>query len=207
MKKYDLHVHSYYSKCSNLKPLTILKTAKELGLDGIAITDHDTFKGAQLISKLNKDKDFEVIKGIELSTDKSHLLAIYMEEEIKTDNFFEALDKIKEQDGIAVIAHPFSCLRGCLRADITKIKNKANLETYNGRAFGFENKKAELLAKKYSIPQTAGSDAHFKFEIGRGVTLFEDDLKSALKKRKTATSGRHALNLLGPALSFINKRI
>ena len=61
--KYDLHMHTHYSRCSNLKPQTILKLAKKRRLDGIAITDHHEIKGALEIKKLNNGKDFEVIIG------------------------------------------------------------------------------------------------------------------------------------------------
>ena len=51
MMKYDLHMHTHYSKCSNLKPDTILKLAKREKLDGIAITDHHEIKGALEVKK------------------------------------------------------------------------------------------------------------------------------------------------------------
>ena len=55
--RYDLHIHTHYSKCSNLKPEVILKTAKAKGLNGIAVTDHNTIKGALEIESLNKNKE------------------------------------------------------------------------------------------------------------------------------------------------------
>ena len=66
--KYDLHVHTKYSKCSNLKPSVILKRAKEKGLNGIAIADHNTIKGALEVKKLNKGNSFEVIVGEDTSS-------------------------------------------------------------------------------------------------------------------------------------------
>src|SRR3990167_1868027 len=66
MLKYDLHMHTCYSKCSNLRPEILLKTAKERGLNGIAVTDHNTIEGALRIKNLNKDKNFEVIIGEEI---------------------------------------------------------------------------------------------------------------------------------------------
>ena len=53
MKTYDLHIHSKYSACSNLKLKIILKFAKKRKLDGIAVTDHNTMKGALQLKKLN----------------------------------------------------------------------------------------------------------------------------------------------------------
>ena len=65
--KYDLHIHTNYSKCSNLKPREILKMAKKRGLDGIAVADHDTMKGGIAVFKENKNKNLEVIKGEEIT--------------------------------------------------------------------------------------------------------------------------------------------
>ena len=76
--KYDLHIHTHHSACSILKPKTILKIAKKVGLDGIAVADHNTIKGGQEVSKANKDKNFEVIPGIEVSTDRGHVLGLYV---------------------------------------------------------------------------------------------------------------------------------
>ena len=53
MKRYEIHLHTNYSKCSNSDPKKVLETAKERNLNGIAITDHNTVKGAVEIKKLN----------------------------------------------------------------------------------------------------------------------------------------------------------
>lgn len=42
--KYDLHIHSKYSSDGVLEPERIIKIATKRGLNGIAITDHDTIK-------------------------------------------------------------------------------------------------------------------------------------------------------------------
>ncbi|MCG8571012.1 MAG: PHP domain-containing protein [Spirochaetes bacterium] len=105
--KYDLHTHTMYSRCSNLKPEVLLKLAKKFNLNGIAITDHYTIKGALAVSKLNKDKDFEVIVGSEIDTPQGSILAYYINKEIKSRNILEILDEIRTQGGLAAIAHPF----------------------------------------------------------------------------------------------------
>ena len=75
MLKYDLHVHTNYSKCSNMKLEVLLKTAKKRGLNGIAVTAHNTIEGALKAKKLNKDRNFEVIVGEEVSTAQGDVLA------------------------------------------------------------------------------------------------------------------------------------
>ena len=209
--KYDLHIHTKYSACSNLKPSAILKTAKKLKLDGIAVTDHNSLKGALAVSKLNKDKKFEVIKGEEIETKQAHVLGLYLHKEIKPAGLLDVLEEIKKQNGIAVIAHPFGlgALRNRLNIDFSKIKNRIDaIETFNARMFfPWENKKAEKFAVRYGIAQTAGSDAHFSFEIGKAVTIFNDSLRKAVKMRKTKTKGSILFSCPGRFFSVFEKYI
>lgn len=67
-KKYDLHVHSTCSDGSST-PEELLHLAKESGLSGISITDHDTVEAyTPKIYDLAKKLGLELIPGIELST-------------------------------------------------------------------------------------------------------------------------------------------
>ena len=191
-KKYDLHIHSIYSRDSSLKPEIILKIAKKRGLNGIAVTDHDSIKGGVMTSKLNKDKDLEVIVGSEIKTKHCEVLGYYLQEKIKSKDLLEVLDKIKEQGGISVIAHPFTIIpRLNLRYPLSEIKGKVDgLEALNGRAvFPFENKKAFDAAKKYKLAMTGSSDSHSRIEVGRAFTLFNGELRTAIAKRKTRAEG------------------
>ena len=206
--RYDLHIHTHYSKCSILKPAVALDRAKKLGLDGIAITDHNSIKGALAASKLNKDRNFEVIKSEEITTDRGHVLALYVHEEIKPGNLFDVLDKIKKQDGLAIIAHPFAIasMRSRLKISLKKIKDEIDgIEILNSRCFfPWENKKAAIMAKRAGIAGTAGSDAHFVFEIGRAVTIFDGDLRKAIKGRKIQVDGSIKFASVGRFLSLVH---
>lgn len=211
MLKYDLHIHTYYSRCSNLKPAVILKTAKKKGLDGVAITDHNTIKGALEVKKANKDPVFEVIIGEEIKTDKGEVLAYYLKKEIKPGKFAHVIKEIKAQKALAVIAHPytFGLLRKPLRIDLNKIKDSIDaIESINGRCFfKFENLKAQIKAKELNLAQTAGSDAHFAFEIGKCYTEFDGGLRDSLEKRKMRIYGSISFSMLARFLSLIQKYV
>ena len=202
--KYDLHIHTYHSKCASLKPAEILKIAQKKQLEGIAITDHNTIKGALEVSKLNKDRNFEIIIGSEIKTNWGDLLIYYQTEEIKEREFFQVIDKARQQGAITSIAHPYRLI-GRFKGDIIKVK-KCCIETFNSKALPFENKKAQTIAKKYGFTGTGGSDAHFKFDIGNGYTIFEDDLKKAIKKKQLTTGGITRCGILSETMSFIKKR-
>jgi predicted metal-dependent phosphoesterase TrpH len=192
MKKYDLHIHTKYSSCSNLEPKDILRVAKAKGLNGIAITDHDTIKGALEVQELNKDKDFEVIVGEEISTDLGHVQAFYVKEEIKPGKFKDVIKEIRKQDGLVVIPHPNEI--GFVRhsnINLEEIKDLIDaVEGINGRVtLKYLNLKTQKQAKKLNITLTAGSDAHFKEGIGNCYTMFEKDLRTAFKEKKTKIGG------------------
>jgi len=200
--KYDLHSHTKYSHCSNTEPHLILKAA-EKKLNGIAITDHNTIQGALHVKKLNKDKDFEVIIGEEIKTDKGEILAYYLNTEIKPDKFDIVMDKIKQQGAIASVAHPFAILR--LKSKLTlKDYQKINaIETLNARAFfKSENIKAKNLSLKLNLAQTAGSDSHHPLEIGRAYTIFENNLEKAIKTKTTKVEGTNKYSIFCKFLSL-----
>ncbi len=209
--KYDLHIHTKYSKCSNLKPEILLKLAKKLKFDGIAVTDHNTIKGSLVVSKLNKEKDLEVITGSEINTPDGSILAYYINEDIKSKNLLDVLDEIKKQGGMAAIAHPFRLSfnrEHHFRYPIEKIKNKIDaIEAFNARNLPGNNMKAIKTADKLKITKIAGSDTHFAFEFGKAYTLFEGSLRDAVKKNKTKIKGTIIFGPVGGLISYFRYRL
>src|SRR3989344_8707051 len=191
--KYDLHAHTHYSKCSSLKPELLLKIAKKRGLNGIAVTDHHEIKGALEIKKLNKDKNFEVIVGEEISTNYGDVLVYYLNKKIDEIDFYKVADEARKQNSLVVIPHPFRTTlihNHKFQLPIEKIKNKIDaIECFNARTLPGDNKKADDAADKLNIAKTAGSDGHFFFEIGTGYTIFNGDLRKAIKQNKTSYEG------------------
>ena len=189
LRKFELHCHTHYSRCSAQKPEQILKKCRKKNLDGLAITDHNTTKGYFETLKMARKtmKDFELIYSNEIKTQFGDVLVYYMNEEIKTRDFYEVCDKVKEQDALAVIAHPFR-LRERLRfkRDIQEIRKKVHgIEVYNGRTYYLGNVKADIEAECLGLARTAGSDAHFSFEIGNCMTMCKDELRKSIRKKQT----------------------
>ena len=212
MLRYDVHNHTHYSSCSNLKPEVLLKVAKKKGFDGIGVVDHHTIKGALKVRNLNNDKSFEVIVGSEITTNYGDVLALYLNKDIKSRDFFEVVEEVRKQAGLIVIPHPFRTsintnLR--FRYPIEKIKNEINaIECFNARMLPIgDNEKAQKLAKRLKIAKTGGSDAHFKFEIGTAWTAFEGEFRKALKSKKTQYEGNITFGPIGGLFSFLRNRL
>ncbi|MBL7055754.1 PHP domain-containing protein [Candidatus Woesearchaeota archaeon] len=212
MLKYDLHTHTNLSKCSDLRPEVSLRTAKRRGLNGMAVTDHESILGGLRIKKLNKDKNFEVIVGTEIPSDMGDVLCYYVKKDIKSRKFFEVVDEVKKQNGLVVIPHPFRTSTNphhTFKLSLKQVKNKIDaVECLNARMlFDRDNRKADEIATKLKIAKTAGGDAHFKFEIGTAYTLFDGDLRTALKKRTTKIAGSTLVGPIGGLISFLRNRI
>lgn len=64
----DLHTHSTASDGS-LTPGELVLAAKRRGLDGLALTDHDSVEGLDEAIRVGTELEFPVVPGIELTTD------------------------------------------------------------------------------------------------------------------------------------------
>ena len=72
----DLHLHTIYSYDGTASLPAVLSRAKQLGLDIIAITDHDEIAGALKALEIAPNYGVEVIPGIEITTAEGDLLAL-----------------------------------------------------------------------------------------------------------------------------------
>ncbi len=193
--KYDLHTHSKYSLDGVIDPEKLIKTGIKKGLDGIAITDHDTIKGGLEAKKYEKD-DFMVIVGSEIKTERGEIIGLFLEEEIKSKDVPGVVAEIKEQKGISIIPHPFDVVRkSALQPTDEDAKLVDCIEGFNSRCVLQKyNNKAVEFALKHNLTITAGSDAHFAWEIGNAFILAEssgeDELKRKILKNEITFKGK-----------------
>ena len=81
--KLDLHVHSTYSDGA-YSPQMLIDTAAGIGLDVIAITDHDNVLSYDIAKNYIKEKNLnmEIIPGVEINTiynnEEIHILGYFM---------------------------------------------------------------------------------------------------------------------------------
>lgn len=77
---YDLHLHSCLSPCGDMDmtPNNIANMAKILGLDIIALTDHNTSLNCKAVMEVGKELGLLVIPGMELTTSEDiHAVCLF----------------------------------------------------------------------------------------------------------------------------------
>ena len=78
--KFDLHIHSCLSPCANLEmaPSEIVTRAKAAGMDGIALTDHQSARNCPAIAECARRAGLPVLFGMEVQTaEEVHTVALF----------------------------------------------------------------------------------------------------------------------------------
>lgn len=196
MIKMDLHVHSNCSEDALGSPSEIMKYIQKKGLQGMAITDHNTIKGGKIAKKLST-KEFLVIPGVEISTSDGHLLAYNLSKDIpKKLSINETVEKVIDEGGLPVIPHLFRNMSGIKEEKLKPLINKITaIEVYNSCSLPKTNLKTASIAKKYDLGGTGGSDSHDPLYAGNAYTIIDttdlslDAILSEIEKKKTWGNG------------------
>ena len=205
MGKADLQLHSDLGD-GLAPPEEILDAAETVGLDVIALTDHDDIRGSFILRELaaKRGSSVEVITGIEVTTRAGHLLALFVEEELPMFRpLAETVNAIHRAGGLAVVPHPLSYLtfsvgERALRAlaaqgdgsfiDGIELRNPS----YAGRVRG--RRAAWLNEHVLRVAETGSSDAHHAKLVGTAWTDFPGDdaasLRAAILDRTARAHGR-----------------
>ncbi len=204
--KYDFHIHSKYSADGYVKPRDIVKVAVKAGLSGIAVTDHNTIKGAMKAKKY-ENNEIQVIIGSEILTDRGEVIGLFLKEEINSYDFYDVVHDIKSQNGVIVLPHPFDTVRRTsVHPDSDLAEYVDSVEVFNSRCVrGIYNDRALEYAKCNQLNVIAGSDAHFENEIGNaGVETDSKDIKEAVLRGNFTVFGERS-NIINPVTTKLLK--
>jgi predicted metal-dependent phosphoesterase TrpH len=176
----DTHCHTKHSHDNWLEPRDLIRRAKALGIDAVCITEHHSYEASRPVEQVGQDEGMLVLRGVEISTDRGHLLAYGVEDDgwniWNKDNYLPLMDvieRINTLGGICVPAHPFrevglaSLLEGLL-----DLQGIAAVETHNGGNLDHDNDLAIKAASHMKLPTLGGSDCHKVEAVGRCATEF-----------------------------------
>jgi len=196
MIKLDLHIHSQYSEDAIGSPKDIIKSLKKRGLQGMAITDHNTVEGSVKAVKI-APKDFIIIPGMEISTADGHMLALNVEKKIAGNlSIQETVDRILYQGGTPIVPHLLRDMSGIKKEKLKEIHKKiSSIEVFNACSMQKTNLKIAKIAKELDLGGTGGSDSHDPAYAGYAYTVVDttdmnaDTILSEINKKKTWGEG------------------
>ena len=187
----DLHCHTLpRSQCSALQPEELVDLARERGLDGICLTEHDRPWPAEGLTALQVRTGFPVFSGIELTTDLGHVLAFGL---AATESPLHDADRVREmatQSGAMLyLAHP--ARDGLLKVDRRTLDCFDGVEGINGSDSKLQNLASTGLARGFVKPPVGGSDAHSRAEVGRAATRFAARIETQEQLLKALRTGAY----------------
>ena len=204
MGRADLHIHTLASDGVS-SVAEILGAAESIGLNVIAIADHDRIEAAVAARALAEARgaEIEVVLAEEISSRGGHVLGLFIEQRIRPWQSLRAtVAQVHEQGGLAIIAHPLVpyplCASGRsirrLLADPDPVYHPDGIEAFNPTtARMLWSRRAPDFAQETGLAALANSDAHRADDVGSAVTVFEGstaaDLKSAILARETDWEG------------------
>lgn len=197
----DPHLHTDASDDGHTAPEELLEQAAEVGLDAVAVTDHDTVAGAETVVRRSSEFDVVAILGCEVSTADGHLLAIGVDRAPEPGlPLPETARRVRAMGGLSIVPHPFQRSRhGAGKAAIDDVDG---IEVYNAHTLtSLRNAQAARFASREGYPPFGGSDAHRPAEIGRAATeirlpvsapVTPGTVVAAMREGKTTSVGRRS---------------
>jgi hypothetical protein len=188
-------------------PGELVDAAVNAHLDLIAVTDHDTMASVKEVQERGLGVGLSVVAGQEITTKgpaQTHVVGWFLEKPIKRGMSLEdTVAAIHDQGALAIIPHPFmpvyfgSIQPGMLRRLLER-HHVDGIEMMFTVPIGARRRRQldQFYARnreRLGAP-IGGSDCHFgAHDIGRVLTAYEGDFRTAVKLRTTQPqAGRQA---------------
>ena len=210
----DLHTHTHpLSHDSLLSPDDLIEAAKETGLDGVCLTEHDFFWEHDKAAELGSRHGFLVIPGIEVNTETGHIVVFGLERFVYGMHRLRELAPMVEAAGGATIAaHPYrrqlpfhlekdgdwseALEKACANPAYSHVQA---VETLNGRGTERQNAFSAAIRERHGLAAAAGSDAHSLADVGKCATEFEGRIEGLTDLIAELKAGRFRAVKLGGA--------
>lgn len=165
----DLHMHSHFSPDSEVSPEAMAKRCADVGLDYVAVTDHNSIEGSVAVKAI---APFKVIIGEEVGSAAGEITGLFLKETIPAGlTALQTVERIKDQGGLVSIPHPFDRFRSHVidKAALHEIIPYIDIvEGFNSRNnLARDDRKAQEFARTHGFITSGVTDAHTTMEIGR----------------------------------------
>lgn len=183
----DLHTHSYPKSDDSFMGVDdLIDAAKALKLDGVCLTEHDSFWSQDEVSDLSQKHGFLVLAGAEINTDSGHVVVFGLEEYVFGLHKPALLRRLVDQrGGVLIAAHPYRRRfweESAVQAQAEMLGRAVDdeffqvcdaIEGINGRGKASENRFSRELGVRLGARMTGGSDAHRLEQLGTAATRFQ----------------------------------
>jgi hypothetical protein len=208
-------MHTHFSPDSDVKPDRLVARCEKVGLNCIAVTDHNTVEGALAVKEI---APFTVIVAEEVGSSEGEITGLFLNETIPRGlSPLETVQRIKEQGGLVSVPHPFDRFRGHVisRSALDEILPHIDIvEAFNSRnSLPADNRKAQEFARDHDLVVSGVSDAHTTFELGRTYIEMREfdgtpaDFKLALAEATIVSRPVTPLVHVATALTKIRRRL
>src|SRR5689334_15838171 len=159
----DCHLHTVASGDANLTLERLAVRAKENSLDVVCVTDHNETSAA--VAAAERDLGVRVVVGEEIRTPDGDVIGLFLTERIPyVLPLAEVIGRIRGQGGLVYVPHPFDQGRSSLGRLLPALCEAGAvdvIEVFNAKTPDQAvNDRAARLARAFSVPGGAGSDAH-----------------------------------------------
>lgn len=166
--------------------------SRELSLDRIALTDHNTVEGALQLAHMAPEL---AIVGEEAKTREGEVIGLFITDPLRPYmRPEEVMDHIHEMGGLTYLPHPLDRRRDHFRPErVVELADRVDIiETYNPWCDAGANQAAARLASDLDKAAATGSDSHSARELGRSWMEMDEysDTKDFLEKLRHA---RHVI--------------
>ncbi len=197
--KLDMHVHTSYSHDGRDPPALVVARAARIGLDGLAITDHNNQDGVGEALDAGREEGITVIPGIEVSCREGHILLYGSPEfELSGERTAGAVLSILRDsypECIAAVAHPFDFYRSGMGWESVKYDFDA-VETVNAHS-PLPRGAVLGLCRAIGAGEVGGSDAHSLRSIGKGRTTVSEGAGPILERIVSQGRAEGGFDILG----------
>ena len=169
MLKVDLHMHTHFSPDSSAPSKSIVDRCVKMGLNCIAVTDHNTIRGAIEVQSI---APFPVLIGEEIRSSAGDIIGLFLKEEVPRGLApVDTVEAVKQQGGLVMVPHPFDRFRPSAigyDALIEILPHVDIMEAFNAHDLLMrDNERAEAFGREHNLVPAAVSDAHTPLELGR----------------------------------------
>jgi len=199
----DPHCHTTASD-GMATPAELVQSAVKAGLDLIAVTDHDTMASAAETVERGRAAGLQVVPGQEVTTKwpaQTHILGWFLQRPVRRGmTVADTVDAIHDQGGLVIIPHPFmpvyfGSIQPSMLRRLIEMRSVDGVEVESTVPMG--SWRRNMLNHFFAAhgerlgAAIGGSDCHFgAYDIGRVVTEYEGDFRSAILSRTTVPRRR-----------------